>query len=161
MPLTKERIPKPKKIASVPMVIKPEKPKKKKKGRPRKEKPTEEKKKAGRPQAEVSRVSFEKLCSLQCTIEEIAAVLLVSKDTIYRWCQKEYNMPFADVYEKKRHFGLASLRRTQFKLSENSAPMAIWLGKQLLGQKDHIVTENTFVNSPQVVVADDSKSTGQ
>ena len=28
------------------------------------------------------------------------------------------------------------LRRTQFKLAEHSVPMAIWLGKQYLGQRD-------------------------
>ena len=29
-----------------------------------------------------------------------------------------------------------SLRRSQFRLAENNATMAIWLGKQYLGQKD-------------------------
>lgn len=35
------------------------------------------------------------------------------------------------------------LRRNQFKLSERSASMAIWLGKQYLGQKDSIEVSQT------------------
>ena len=35
------------------------------------------------------------------------------------------------------------LRRNQFKLSEKSASMAIWLGKQYLNQRDN--TESMFV----------------
>lgn len=34
------------------------------------------------------------------------------------------------------------LRRIQFKLAENSTPMAIFLGKQYLGQKDKIEYED-------------------
>ena len=30
-----------------------------------------------------------------------------------------------------------SLRRMQFELAKSSATMAIWLGKQMLSQKDH------------------------
>lgn len=32
--------------------------------------------------------------------------------------------------------GKISLRRWQFKMAEHSVPMAIWLGKQYLGQRD-------------------------
>ena len=34
------------------------------------------------------------------------------------------------------------LRKNQFKLSEKSASMAIWLGKQYLGQRDTIEVED-------------------
>lgn len=32
--------------------------------------------------------------------------------------------------------GKISLRRTQFRMAETNVSMAIWLGKQILGQKD-------------------------
>ena len=32
---------------------------------------------------------------------------------------------------------MISLRRSQFKLAEKNATMAIWLGKQYLGQRNH------------------------
>ena len=35
-----------------------------------------------------------------------------------------------------------SLRRTQFKLAEKNPTMAIWLGKQYLGQRDNIAVEH-------------------
>ena len=35
-----------------------------------------------------------------------------------------------------------SLRRNQFRLSEKSAAMAIWLGKQYLGQRDNVEYED-------------------
>jgi hypothetical protein len=35
-----------------------------------------------------------------------------------------------------------SLRRYQFDLAENNATMAIWLGKQWLGQKDEAVIDH-------------------
>ena len=37
-----------------------------------------------------------------------------------------------------------SLRRNQFKLSETNVTMAIFLGKQYLGQSDKIETVNSF-----------------
>ena len=47
-------------------------------------------------------------------------------------------MTFSEVYAEKRQKGRASLRRSQFRLAEKSATMAIWLGKQYLGQKDQV-----------------------
>jgi hypothetical protein len=42
-----------------------------------------------------------------------------------------------------RERGKARLRRTQFKLAETNVAMAIWLGKQLLGQRDRIEQEHS------------------
>ena len=47
-------------------------------------------------------------------------------------------MTLSEVYAEKRQKGRASLRRSQFRLAEKSATMAIWLGKQYLGQKDQV-----------------------
>lgn len=93
----------------------------------------------GRPRKEIDKKIFENLCGLQCTLEEIAGVFDCSVDTIERWCKREYRETFAEVYKKHSAKGKMSLRRTQFKLAEKSAAMAIFLGKNYLGQKDTII----------------------
>ena len=45
-------------------------------------------------------------------------------------------MSFSEVFSIKREKGKVSLRRSQFKLAEKNPTMAIWLGKQYLGQRD-------------------------
>lgn len=93
----------------------------------------------GRPRKEIDKKIFENLCGLQCTLEEIAGVFDCSADTIERWCKREYKQTFAEVYKKHSAKGKMSLRRMQFKLAEKSAAMAIFLGKNYLGQKDNII----------------------
>lgn len=90
----------------------------------------------GRPKIVIDEKLFKKLCGLFCTKEEIAGVFECSEDTIERWCKRTYHMNFAEVYQKESAKGKMSLRRNQFKLSEKSAAMAIFLGKNYLGQKD-------------------------
>lgn len=89
-----------------------------------------------RPRIEIDKEQFEKLCSIQCTINEIAGFFKCSVDTIERWCKREYNEGFADTYEKKRGIGKISIRRAQFRMAETNPTMAIWLGKQFLGQSE-------------------------
>ena len=92
--------------------------------------------KMGRPQKQIDKDQFEKLCGMLCTQEEIAGFFNCSPDTIERWCKREYNETFAVIYKKYSAKGKISLRRMQFKLAEKSASMAIFLGKNYLGQKD-------------------------
>ena len=47
-------------------------------------------------------------------------------------------MNFSEIFKEKRGLGKISLRRNQWRLAEKSATMAIWLGKQYLGQKDQV-----------------------
>ena len=91
----------------------------------------------GRPKKEIDKKIFENLCGLQCTLEEIAGVFDCSVDTIERWCKREYGETFAETYKKHSAKGKMSLRRIQFKLAEKSAAMAIFLGRNYLGQKNN------------------------
>ena len=100
-------------------------------------------KKKGRPPIEIDQEQFEKLCEIQCTLEEIANVLKCSMDTVERWCKRTYEMSFAEAFKKYSATGKMSLRRNQFKLAQTNATMAIWLGKQYLGQKDVQVLDAT------------------
>ncbi len=90
----------------------------------------------GHPPAKIHKDELEKLCSLQCTQGEIAAYFKVSRRTIETYAQKE---DFKPIFERGRELGMLSVRRQQFKLLEaGNVTMAIWLGKQLLGQKDKV-----------------------
>lgn len=89
-----------------------------------------------RPRIIIDKSQFEKLCGLQCTEEEIAGFFGCSIDTIERWCRRTYRQRFSAVYAEKRGLGKISLRRAQFRLAEKSAAMAIFLGKNYLGQRD-------------------------
>lgn len=89
-----------------------------------------------RPRIEINREHFESLCGIQCTLEEISSFFKCSEDTIERWCKRELKMSFADAYKKYSAGGKISLRRWQFKMAEHNTSMAIWLGKQYLGQRD-------------------------
>jgi hypothetical protein len=101
----------------------------------------------GRPKKEIDKKQFESLCALFCTEEDIADFFECSIDTVNRWCKRTYKMTFAEIYKKKKSKGKVSLRRSQFKLAEKNATMAIWLGKQELGQKDNIEVQT---ESPEI-----------
>lgn len=97
----------------------------------------------GRKKIPIDQVQFEKLCGLQCTKEEITSWFMCSDDTLERWCKATYGKNFAVVFEIKRQAGLISLRRSQWQLATKSAAMAIFLGKNYLGQTDHVEIADT------------------
>lgn len=92
----------------------------------------------GRPKKNIDKTQFEKLCGLHCTKEDIASFFECSEDTVERWCKRTYKETFAVTLKKYAASGNISLRRIQFKLAEKSPAMAIFLGKQWLGQTDKI-----------------------
>lgn len=94
-----------------------------------------------RPLAEIDKKQFENLCGLQCTKEEICGFFEVTDKTLENWCRRTYNAGFSEVFRQKRGKGKISLRRSQFRLAEKNANMAIWLGKQYLGQRDSVDEE--------------------
>ena len=51
-----------------------------------------------RPRIKIDQASFEKLCSLQCTLAEIAVFFGCSEDTIERWCKRIYHSGFCLLY---------------------------------------------------------------
>ena len=75
------------------------------------------------------------LGQIQATTKECAAVLGVSEQT-YIAFKKRHAPLIDDTYAKGSGQGLASLRRKQFAMAAKNATMAIWLGKQYLGQRD-------------------------
>jgi len=76
---------------------------------------------------------------MQATKQEIAASFRMDVNTLEGYLKEGFGMGFSTLKEKVNGTGKLSLRRYQFKQAENSATMAIWLGKCWLGQTD--VTE--------------------
>ena len=95
-----------------------------------------------RPRKVIDVDQFKKLCEIQCTLEEIAGFFDCSEDTIENWCKRELKRSFSDAYKDYSAFGKISLRRAQFRLAEKSYGMAIWLGKQYLGQRESVEFED-------------------
>lgn len=101
--------------------------------------------KAGRPKKEVDMELVEKLANIQCTQEEIASVVGCSVDTLAA------QPDFSEIYKRGRESGKSSLRRTQWRIAQSNATMAIWLGKQYLGQTDKVEAVGA---QPVTVVSD-------
>lgn len=94
---------------------------------------------AGRPKiiwSDKDKATFEGLCKIQCTKDEIASVMQIHPETIDRLVLDHFGIDYPTAYKKFAGAGKASLRRTQFELAKRNAAMAIWLGKQYLGQRD-------------------------
>lgn len=112
--------------------------------------------KMGRPKINIDKKIFENLCAIQCTEIEICGCFDCCEDTLNKWCKENYRdengdpMTFSEVFAVKRQKGRASLRRSQFRMAERNANMAIWLGKQYLNQKDEarIETESRISIDP-------------
>jgi len=95
---------------------------------------------AGRPKKVIDYELTEKLASIMCTQEEIATIFDCDVRTLQR------DEEFCRVFKKGKENGKMSLRRKQWKLADKNASMAIFLGKQYLGQRDAIKVENDDIN---------------
>lgn len=110
-------------------------------------------KKMGRPRIDINKDEFEKLCFMQCTKEEIAGFFNCSDDTIEKFCARTYNDTFTAIFKIKSQGGKISLRRSQFNLAKTSAAMAIWLGKQYLGQRDVSTADESILELSKAIVS--------
>jgi hypothetical protein len=98
------------------------------------------KKQRGRKPVQIDLTALEKLCSLHCTIQEIADWFQVSVRTIET---RRKRPEFAAAMQLGYSKGRISVRRAQMKILESgNSTMGVWLGKQLLGQRDMITTEH-------------------
>lgn len=103
----------------------------------------------GRPKKEFDKKAFQDLVGLGCSQEEICWFFRdetgkpANIDTLTRWCKRTFDMTFQEYFAKNGYMALKiKLRRNQFKLSEKNAAMAIFLGKNYLGQKDYFESDN-------------------
>jgi len=93
-------------------------------------------KKRGRPATNIPIPQLEALCQVHATDAEIAAHFGCSTKTIERLKKKPR---YKTVFERGKADGKISLRRAQYQEALKGSPsMLIWLGKQLLGQKEKL-----------------------
>jgi len=114
--------------------------------------------KVGRPKTELDLNELEKLSRLNCTMPEIAYYFNIPLRTLEDKFTNDNKV--RQSIQKGRATGMLSLRRKQIQIMEetNSTPMAIWLGKQILGQRDrHEITQD--INIEERKVLDISKLT--
>lgn len=91
----------------------------------------------------IDKNQFEKLCSLFCTEEEIAGFFRVCEDTLLAWIKETYKVgSFREVYKTYSTNGKIALRRKQMNLASKDSRMAIFLGKNYLGQEESPSEEN-------------------
>lgn len=82
-----------------------------------------------RPVLQLDESKIEKLAAMHCSLEEIAAFMNCSVDTLGR--------RYAEVIERGRLNGKCSLKRKQMELAlAGNVTLLIWLGKIHLGQSD-------------------------
>jgi hypothetical protein len=89
-----------------------------------------------RPRKEIDQKQFEELCKIQCTEEEICAVLGVTDKTLNAWCKRTYKKGFSEISAEKRKGGRTSLRRAGFELAKKNAAVHIFYAKNYLGMSD-------------------------
>jgi len=93
-----------------------------------------------RPRKELSDEDFQKLVSMiriQCTQDEICGVLGMTAETLNTRLQERGEDSFSTLHKKHSGEGKASLRRMQWKAAEaGNATMLVWLGKNMLDQRD-------------------------
>lgn len=77
---------------------------------------------------------LEGLGEIQCTTKEASCVLRVAETTFLRFLSDHPEAK--EAFEIGKGTGRVSLRRTQIKLAQTNASMAIFLGKNILGQTD-------------------------
>jgi len=91
--------------------------------------PEDTKKSKGRPKVEIDEELLFKLAECHCNLNEIAYILGVTTNTIKN--------RFQHVFDRGQAAGKMRLRKAQYhKAIEGNPVMLIWLGKNILGQKD-------------------------
>lgn len=111
--------------------------------------------KTGRPRTEFNHKAFVDLVGLGVEADGILWYFRdqetqkpANQDTLSRWCKREFGCTFQEYFRQNKGMAFkVKLLQNQLKLSEKSAAMAIFLGKQYLGQKDNPV-EVTHTVSP-------------
>lgn len=119
----------------------------------------------GRPRKHhINQTEFEQLCSLYCTLPEVAGWFKCSEDTVERWVNRTYKTTYAETMRRFASKTTASLRRRQIHQAlEGDRSLLIWLGKQHLGQSEKIesTVNQTVEQKPVVILPSNGKESCQ
>lgn len=117
-----------------------------------------EKKKMGAPTKDIDWDEIDKLARIHCTETEICDFVDRGKSFLQNRCKERFNCTFKQYLEQKRGAGKRQLRKVQFDMAveDKCVPMAIFLGKNLLGQSDKIEQKNQHAVSDNVKIVFES-----
>lgn len=109
----------------------------------------------GRPQKQIDWKLVENCLQAHCSGKEIAAFLGIHPHTLYNAVEREYGIPFSDFSDERKAKGKSLLRLTQFQeaVVKKDRGMLIWLGKQLLGQRDQKDSRLEHQGAPTITIA--------
>lgn len=114
-------------------------------------KPKSEHKQRGRPSFKFTDeqiTDLEKVAGLHATRTEAAGWFGIDLRTFNKQLMEDTRA--AEAWNNGVNKGKISLRRLQFQLAERSAAMAIFLGKQILGQRDVYTNEHLGANGEPI-----------
>lgn len=104
----------------------------------------------GRKKVKIDYDTVKNLAKICCTQEEIASVLGCSVKTLQR--RKQFNKAYQDGLNDAR----AGLRRLQWKsAASGNITMQIFLGKNLLGQRDRFAEDERSEDKEKVTIIND------
>lgn len=87
---------------------------------------------------QVNQETFERLCRIQCTTDEICSVLGLERKALARWAKRTYGKALELVLSDFQADGKSSFRRLGIQLAEQgSASVWIFLAKNWLGMSDN------------------------
>lgn len=93
----------------------------------------------GRPKSVFNWREMDYLCSIGCTLQEIAGFFQMNESTVGERVKEEFGITFNQYYEKHSQGMKIALRRRQFKLAmDGDGAMLKFLGKNILGQKEKV-----------------------
>jgi hypothetical protein len=98
-----------------------------------------------------------KLLNAQCSGSSIATMLGIHENTLYDRCRTDLEMEFMAFSQKKKAEGVELLKAKQFDVANSgNATMLIWLGKQILGQRDK-VEQTVTMPGLQIIALDEEE----
>lgn len=87
----------------------------------------------GRKPLDIAWGEFDKLCEIQCTIQELAAYFRCSEDALLKAVKRVKGVPFGVYFEQMKGSGRVSLRRKMFQTAlKGDRQLMVWLSKQHL-----------------------------
>lgn len=120
------------------------------------------KKPAGRKKTEINWEKVNTMLKAGCEGTAIAMAIGISADTLYRHVKDRYNADFGPYALLKKNEGREMLRMKQWEVAmKGDRTMLVWLGKNLLDQKDRseiAVTQEEAKENFMIILPDDGRS---
>lgn len=110
--------------------------------------------KTGRKKITIDWNKVDKYLNAQCLGTNIASILGIHPNTLYRACEEDKKMSFGDYSAQKKAEGVELLKVIQYQTAlQGNVIMQIWLGKQYAGQRDKQDVAHEFPPEIKIEVA--------